>query len=167
MFPDGTDPTSTSVMTSPIFCISPKCTVSLATEFSGYHLFPQLYFKGFQRFTVSMGASTPLCILWVLDIWWMNALWAHYPWHHANVSSRRDHEGRTLDNRQLNVEQSSIVSLKTGILLSFAFRKLKTCARVLSFPNLAHLLQISPKDKGCSHLLYLCDLTHLHRKAYE
>lgn len=54
-----------------------------------------------------------------------------------STAERRDHEGRTLDNRQLNVEQSSIVSLKTGILLSFAFRKLKTCARVLSFPNLA------------------------------
>ena len=49
----------------------------------------------------------------------------------------RHHEGRTLENRQLNVEQSSTVSLKTGVLLSFAFRKLKTCARVLSFPNLA------------------------------
>lgn len=49
----------------------------------------------------------------------------------------RDHEGRILENTQLNVEQSSVVSLKTGVLLSFAFRKLKTCARVLSFPSLA------------------------------
>lgn len=55
-------------------------------------------------------------------------------------------EAKTLENRQLYVEPGSLtqfsrscyrVSLKTGVLLACAFKKLKTSAMVLSFPSLA------------------------------
>ena len=67
----------------------------------------------------------------------------------------RGHEGRTLENTQLNVEQSSVVSLKTGVLLPFAFRKLKTCARVLSFPNLASSTNIPEGQRLLSPPLFM------------
>lgn len=50
--------------------------------------------------------------------------------------------------------------LNSGALIFFVFKKLKICAVVLRFPNLTYSTNIT-EGKGCTHLLYLCDLTHI------
>lgn len=174
-------PNSTSpVMISSIFWISPTCTVTPCQPLSsnGYNLFPRLYFKECQGLSVSMGTSIVLYIVCALDICWM-AAWKRDPLHHANTNSTEQAslshdsgEERALWAAELfNAMQLVILQSQSWDRCTSFFRIQETenmCEGVEFSPVWRRLLQRSLKDEGCSHRLYLCGLTHItHKEAHD